>query len=146
MKIYKCHVCESNPSPWLYLSDVLPVKLCRATSWGERSWKLTIKQDEKELHRASGRCCGVRGGRDRALRGRGHPGRVKGRERDWGSAWYSKLTHSHGTQAPIRVRATLIKPDLQPLAAGWVNVCGSLDVCVFRIVDVCVCVWMQTHQ
>lgn len=65
-------------------------------------------------------------------------GRVKGRERDWGSAWYSKLTHSHGTQAPIRVRATLIKPDLQPLAAGWVNVCGSLDVCVFRIVDVCV--------
>lgn len=72
-------------------------------------------------------------------------GRVKGRERDWGSAWYSKLTHSHGTQAPIRVRATLIKPDLQPLAAGWVNVCGSLDVCVFRIVDVCVCVCECKH-
>lgn len=45
--------------------------------------------------------------------------RVKGRKGgEWGSVWYSKLTHSHGTQAPIRVTATLIKPDIQPLAAG----------------------------
>lgn len=38
------------------------------------------------------------------------------------SAWDSKLTHSHRTEAPIRVTATLIKPDLQPLAAGRVSV------------------------
>lgn len=51
-------------------------------------------------------------------RERGPARRVKGSERSRGSVWSSKLTHSHGTQAPIRVRATLIKPDLQPLAAG----------------------------
>lgn len=49
--------------------------------------------------------------------------RVKGREGDWSSAWCSKLTHSHRTQTPIRVTETLIKPDLQALAAGWENVC-----------------------
>lgn len=44
--------------------------------------------------------------------------RLKGKEGSRGSAWYSRLTHSHRTRAPIRVKATLIKPDLQPLAAG----------------------------
>ena len=116
-----------------------PVKLCRATSWGGKELKIDNKTRRKRSAQGvRAMLWGERRERQSAEQKR-PAGRVKGRERDWGSAWYSKLTHSHGTQAPIRVRATLIKPDLQPLAAGWVNVCGPLDVCVFRIVDVCVC-------
>jgi len=80
--------------------------------WGER---------ERERERE--------GGRERETecsKGEGLQGGWRAESGDWGSAGYSKLTQSHRTQVPIRVTATLIKPDLQPLAAGRVWTCTSV--------------------
>lgn len=57
------------------------------------------------------------------LRGWGVTREAEGQGKGRGaSAWDSKLTHSHRTESPIRVTATLIKTDLQPLATGRVSV------------------------